>query len=234
MTIIGDYKIGETLLAESASVIELCDPPPPSPPEVPATFSGSKLLAAAHLPDLSHLFSRSRTPSPPPALAPPPPIPPRRMLLVVVGLRPHRKLWTTSARPNESVIQYQLMNGCVSVVVPVRVGAPLLAWHGYTLEQLWDVVLPPEDTEVAAVTADMDAVESNTFEGIVSVLCEYLELCVDWTRLKMDVLAEDNVKKVIRDAVMLLVASAVRSGASKEAREQIDKERSGIAMWRIP
>jgi hypothetical protein len=160
------------------------------------------------------------------------------MLLVVVGLRPHRKLWTTSARPNESVIQHQLMNGCVSVVVPVRVGAPLLAWHGFTLEQLWDVTFPKEDLEAASTAASMDAVEGNTFEGITSVLCEYLELCVDWTRVKMDMPTEghpsEDPKKLVRDAVMLLVASAVRSGASKEARKQIDEERSGIAMWRIP
>jgi hypothetical protein len=160
------------------------------------------------------------------------------MLLVVVGLRPHRKLWTTSARPNESVIQYQLMNGCVSIVLPVRVGAPLLAWHGFTLEQLWDVTLPKEDVEATSEAASVDAVEGNTFEGITSVLCEYLGLCVDWTRVKMDVPAEGQLskdpKKWVKDAVAILVASAVRSGASKEARKQIDKERSGIAMWRIP
>lgn len=39
---------------------------------------------------------------------------------------------------------------------------------------------------------------------------------------------------MVKDAVALLVAGAVRSGESKQVKDKIDKERSGIAMWRIP
>ncbi len=69
------------------------------------------------------------------------------MVIVLVGLKPHRKLWTTSARPGESVINYLLLNGCPAIVVPVKVGAPLLAWDALTLEELWKVELPLEGGE---------------------------------------------------------------------------------------
>lgn len=45
------------------------------------------------------------------------------MVMVVVGLKPHRiNLWTSSQRPHESVMYYQLMNGCPAIIVPVRLG----------------------------------------------------------------------------------------------------------------
>ncbi|KAI0790351.1 hypothetical protein C8Q75DRAFT_761393 [Abortiporus biennis] len=228
----GDYRVGETLLSESASVITLCPAPPPieSPPAA-SSHSSLSLPSRADLPSLSNLFSRSRTPSPEPALTPlPPPPTPRRLVILVVGLKPHRTLWTTSARPSESVIYYHLLNGCPAVVVPVKVGAPLVAWDGLTLEQIWKVDLPKEDAPR----------EGTKFEGMVSVFYEYLDLCVDWDRVSLsnplDTVIEDldEKKKVVRSALELLVASAIRSGESKEVRKEVDKERSGIAMWRIP
>lgn len=135
---------------------------------------------------------------------------------------------------------YQLLNGCPAIVVPVKVGAPLVAWDALTLEQLWKVSLPKEDE----VSGD------SKFSGIVSVIFEYLDLCVDWDRLVLsaeqggedasvvkdgDVQADlEGKKRVVKDAVALLVAGAVRSGESKQVKDKIDKERSGIAMWRIP
>ncbi|KAI0711118.1 hypothetical protein C8T65DRAFT_647558 [Cerioporus squamosus] len=227
----GDYKLGETLLAESALVISFAKAPPPpteqpaSPPAAPASLSSLKIPS---LPSLTSTFSRSRTPSPDPALAPlPPPPQPRRIVVVVVGLKPHRTFWTTSQRPSESVIQYQLLNGCPAIVVPAKLGAPLLAWDTLTLEQLW--------------------------KGIASVLYEYLDLCIDWDRVVLsdannqgneDAAAavqdgdanvdEDKKREAVKSAVTVLVAAAIRSGASKEVKDQVDKERSGIAMWRIP
>jgi hypothetical protein len=61
------------------------------------------------------------------------------MVILCVGLKPHRSLWTTSARPGESVIKYLLLNGCPAIVVPVKIGAPLVAWDALTLEELWKV-----------------------------------------------------------------------------------------------
>ncbi|RPD65671.1 hypothetical protein L226DRAFT_501335 [Lentinus tigrinus ALCF2SS1-7] len=247
----GDYKLGETLLAESALVISFAKAPPPpaedasSPPAASASRSLSSLKIPS-MPNLTSAFSRSRTPSPEPALAPlPQPPQPRRIVVVVVGLKPHRTFWTTSQRPSESVIQYQLLNGCPAIVVPAKLGAPLLAWDTLTLEQLWKVALPAGDGAGAAS-------KDGKFEGISSVLYEYLDLCIDWDRVVLsdaqdqggeDAAAiqdgdakvdEEKKREAVKSAVTVLVAAAVRSGASKEVKDQVDKERSGIAMWRIP
>lgn len=126
-------------------------------------------------------------------------------------------------------MNYILLNGCPAIVVPVKVGSPLVAWDGLTLEQLWAVELPKEDGQTT---------ESGKYEGIVNVLCEFLDLCVDWNRVTVpdaDGKPEGEDKKgMLKDAVALLVAGAIRSGDSKEVKKEIDKERSGVAMWRIP
>ena len=222
-------------------------PPPASSEQSTPTPPPSSHSLSLKLPNLSQTFARSRTPSPEPALAPlPPPPQPRRIVVLVVGLKPHRAgLWTTSHRPSESVIQYQLLNGCPAIVVPAKLGAPLLAWDTLTLEQLWKVQLPEGDGP-KAVSKD------GRFEGIVSVLYEYLDLCVDWERVVLSTageqggdaaadvkdgetqVEEEKKKEAVKDAVEVLVAAAVRSGASKAVKDEIDKERAGIAMWRIP
>ncbi|OBZ78298.1 hypothetical protein A0H81_02442 [Grifola frondosa] len=235
----GDYRIGETLLVESASLITLCPAPPTQlQPATPPSHSS----LSVNLPSLSNVFTRSRTPSPEPSLTPlPPPPTPRRMVILVVGLKPHRTFWTTSARPSESVIYYQLLNGCPAIVVPVKIGAPLLAWDSMTLEEIWKVTLPPEGE--GAKNTD------GKFEGVVNVLFEYLDLCIDWERVVLSneqggegaENAQDGVettaeikRDAVRSALVILVAGAVRSGESKEVKNQVNKERSGIAMWRIP
>lgn len=94
-----------------------------------------------------------------------------------------------------------------------------------------------------AVPADEPEAENTTvaqgkFGGIVNVFFEYLDMCVDWERV---VVSGDPAKptdmdarKALKSALGLLVAAAVRSGGSKEVKKEVDKERSGIAMWRIP
>lgn len=88
------------------------------------------------------------------------------------------------------------------------------------------------------------------FKGVVDVLCEFVDLCIDWERVvlsEQELAAEDNAqdnaqdgadidvkRRSVRSAMQLLVASAIRSGESKEVIQDVDKERSGIAMWRIP
>jgi len=241
--LIGDYRIGETLLSESASVITLCDvlESPPNEKGLSNTLEANLQNKGVLLfPSLSNVFSRSRTPSPEPALTLLAPPIPRRIVILILGLKPHRKLWTLSARPSESVINYVLLNGCPSIVVPVKVGAPLLAWDALTIEQLWDIDIPAEDGGKTA---------SGKFEGVISVVFEYLDLCVDWERVKTpsndnqprDILLSEsgeddltNSKLAVKDAVTLLVAAAIRSRDNKEAKKELDAERSGIAMWRIP
>jgi hypothetical protein len=283
-THIGDYSVGETLLKESASVIALCNPPAPAYDSEPAhAESKPDFLENAHarlkhisVPSLSNIFARSRTPSPEPYLTPlPPPPVPRRMVILVIGLKPHRKVWTLSARPGESVLNYMLLNGCPAVVVPVKPGAPLVAWDCLTLEQLWEVDLPPPPTTDDDRNDGKDVRSaSGRYEGICDVLFEYLDLCIDWARVIIEGNGQsekegpekvsgmdtqltvpamtnqeidkevagtatsnrdaDAVREAVKDAVHLLVAAAIRSKSSKEARKEIDADRSGIAMWRIP
>lgn len=200
------------------------------------------------------------------------------MVITVVGLKPHRSLWTTSKRPGESVIRYLLLNGCVSIVVPVKSGAPLVAWDVLTLNKLWDIDLPPaqETAESSDITSKPDGPPksaSGKFEGVVEAIQEYLGLCVDWDRMLVpqeeqeegsgetdaatqadatvgdvdvgSLSIDDGVSKsdlaaglgrkqeALKDAVSLLVASAIRSKDSEAVKEMVDEERAGIAMWRI-
>ena len=225
-----DYSVGSALLAESAPVIEFCDP-------APASEQGEKEEEknSLSLPSLNNLFGRSRTPSPEPKLAPVPVPPvPRRLAVLLLGINPHRKLWSLSARPEESVINYVLLEGCPAIVLPARTGCPLVAWDALTLEQLWNVALPPDVDEEGAksATEPKGKVDAAKFEGIIRVLFEYIDMCVEWDRVK--ICGEEEQKSRVQDALRLLVATAIRSKECKQAREEIDAERAGIVVWRIP
>lgn len=246
--------MGSLLLKESASAIFLCEAPviamedsqlqvplPESPPtNVPPqadTSSSSRL----RLPSLYKYLpqTRSRTPSPEPQLAPlPTPIAPRRLVLLVLGMKPHRKLWTTSARPGESVINYFLLNGCPAVVVPAKLGAPLIAWDTLTLEKLQ--------------LTDAGGNGGDKLKGVVQVLLEYLDLCIDWNRVTLesgeDVSKEEaggavgrsvlntleDKRDAVRNALTLLLLAAVCSKDSKQVKKEVDLERAGIVIFRIP
>lgn len=81
---------------------------------------------------------------------------------------------------------------------------------------------------------------SGKFEGITKVLFEYLDMCVDWDRVTVPgtddaaLKTEEGKKSVLKSSLEILLAAAVRSVDSKEVKKEVDKERSGIAMWRIP
>ncbi|KAF9566478.1 hypothetical protein CPC08DRAFT_814708 [Agrocybe pediades] len=181
---------------------------------------------------MSKLFDRGKARSlaePPRKRAPGP-----QMVMVVVGLKPYRNMWNQSARPNESVLHYVLLNGCPTVAIPVKAGAPLVAWDTLTLEHLWKVDLPPEDGAMS---------ETGKFEGIVGVLLEYIDFCVDWDRMITPELHSDSKtgphypstpQAVLRHAVTLLVAAAIRSKDSKPVNKNVDPKRCGIAFWRLP
>lgn len=127
-------------------------------------------------------------------------------------------------------------------------GAPLVAWVGRTLEQLWSVELPPDNAGAGALDtsgvrgAENDEAVTGTYAGLVGMLFEYVDLCTDWTRV--EVLGEgegersehgtEKQRNAVRDAVALLIAAAIRSGESKEVKSKVGEERAGIAMWRIP
>jgi len=173
------------------------------------------------------IFKRPKTPEPHHSRTKP------EMIMALVGIKPYRHMWNQSARPGESVLHYILLNGCPTLVIPTKIGAPLLAWDTLTLEHLWKVDLPTKDGELS---------NSGKFEGIVGVLLEYLDFFVDWDRIRTPNIHSDanestpyhsTPQAVLRHAVTLFVAAAIRSKDSKQARKKVDPERCGIAFWRL-
>jgi len=235
----GDLRVGQTLLQESASVVALC--PEPSPEDMPAVLNPDP---ADQVPDKypkyrpvsNYLHKRNVEKESAAAATEAPPIPPpppqkRRLLIVVLGIKPHRtgSAWSTSNRPGESIIRYLLLNGCPAIVIPVKTGCPLIAWDTMTLDSLFKVAKKGQDA----------------LEGVVKVLTEYLSLCVDWDRMVIPPSAEaaqdkektdSNTKKeeTLKDAIGLLIAAAAKSGDSKAVQKDVDADRAGIAMFRIP
>lgn len=279
----GDYKIGMLLLNDSASVINLCGnisernyvpgTPPPLPPRINSTVSlpglpahvpasvpiransdgppplppRTSLVSRFHVPHLHDLLPHT-SPTPVPNLIAQDAQSPRRLVMLIVGIKPHRKIWTTSARPGESIINYTLLNNCPAIVLPARPGAPLLAWDTLTLEQIHKLQIPDEQGGGGG----------EKFKGVVTVLTEYLDLCVEWDRVALGLESRDtpenerhaprsgytkdhnigwdieHKRKVMRNAITLLLIAAVCSKDSKEAQKEVDVERAGLVIFRIP
>lgn len=224
----GDYRVGETLVAQSAKVLHLCNPQTTmqAPPETstPPSFKdklkagkmNEKLTTLIHRTKSQHPPSsepQARTPSPPPILQQVVP-PPRRLAVLLLGLKPHRLgLWTSSARPSESVLQYIILNGAPTLVLPALSGSPLIAWNTLTLKQL--------------------QAKHDKYDGVVRILFEYLSLCVDWERVTVGKSDEDR-KSAVRDSLKLVVAAAAQSAESRAVKKGIDLERAGVVFLRIP
>ncbi|KAH7327511.1 hypothetical protein BKA65DRAFT_510723 [Rhexocercosporidium sp. MPI-PUGE-AT-0058] len=220
----GDYRIGETLVAQSAAVLHLCETPEVEEVELTPTISltsKTKLQVSRMNDKLTTLMHRSKPAadapdsepaSPPPTLQEMVP-PPRRLAVVLLGLKPHRLgMWTSSARPSESVLKYVLLNGAPTIVLPALAGAPLISWNTLTLKQL--------------------QAKGAKYEGVVRILFEYLSLCVDWDRVTVGE-GDEERKKAVCDAVELVVAAAVQSAESKAVTKDVDLDRAGIVIFRI-
>lgn len=219
----GDYKIGETLVAQSATVLHLCEIPAVEEEVLAPTVSmteRTKLQVSKMNTKLTSLIHRAKAaPEEEPRAVSPPPVlqeivqPPRRLALILLGLKPHRLgMWTSSARPSESVLKYVLLNGAPTIVLPALAGAPLTAWNTLTLKQL--------------------QAKGGKYDGVVRILFEYLSLCVDWERVTVGDSDEER-KKAVRDAVELVVAAAVQSVDSKAVMKDVDLDRAGLVVVRI-
>lgn len=216
--------------------ISLSRPTSPSPPDATTSTQNEAPNTASDTPEGTHSPAGEKSsPTLVPAQVPLPTFTthPRRLVILVVGISPHRKLWTTSQRPGESVIGYSLLNGAPGIVVPAKEGSPLMAWDTLTLDSLHKI----------------GVVEGPKFDGVVQVLFEYVALCADWERFKFpDSLEENDVgeeekgmmsqeelaQRLTKNALMLLVAAAIRSKDSKEVKKYVDADRAGIAMLRLP
>lgn len=140
-----------------------------------------------------------------------------------------------------------LLNGCPAIVVPVKTGCPLIAWDTMTLDSLY---------KIREEAANEEAAEAK-LEGVITVLVEYLSLCVDWDRVIIPsaALATDSTvmgdtqtqdmsapnidseaakKEALRDAVGVLIAGAVKSSDNKAVKKDVYLDRAGIAMLRVP
>ncbi|KAK0099249.1 hypothetical protein ONS96_008483 [Cadophora gregata f. sp. sojae] len=219
----GDYRVGETLVAQSAKVLHLCEIPPVQEDVLAPTVSvteKTKLQVSKMNTKLTSLMHRTKpTAEESTRPASPPPVlqeivqPPRRLAVVLLGLKPHRLgMWTSSARPSESVLKYVLLNGAPTIVLPALAGAPLIAWITLTLKQLHS--------------------KKDRYDGVVRILFEYLSLCVDWERVTVGE-GDEERKKAVRDAVELVVAAAVQSVDSKAVMKDVDLDRAGIVIFRM-
>ena len=78
------------------------------------------------------------------------------------------------------------------------------------------------------------------------MLLEYLTFCIDWERVIVpdsvqketsgnegDVNVEE-ASKSLKDAITLLVAGILKSKDNRSLKEEIDADRAGIVMFRIP
>ena len=110
-----------------------------------------------------------------------------------------------------------------------------MAWDGLTLDDLQKLELPAQDGS-----------GGERLKGVVEVLFEYMTLCVDWDRVVLqggneggegnENLAHDETsrKVAVKDAITLLLFAAVQSKDSKQVREEVDADRAGIVIFRIP
>lgn len=60
-----------------------------------------------------------------------------------------------------------------------------------------------------------------------------MSLCVDWARVTVGE-GEEARKKAVRDAMELVVASAAQSWDSKAVKKDVDFDRAGIVIFRMP
>lgn len=125
--------------------------------------------------------------------------------------------------------------------MPAKLGAPLIAWDTLTLEKLQQLEL-----------TDAGGNGGDKLKGVVQVLLEYLDLCIDWNRVTLesgeDVSKEEtggavgrsvlntleDKRDAVRNALTLLLLAAVCSKDSKQVKKEVDLERAGIVIFRIP
>jgi len=147
--------------------------------------------------------------------------------MCLVGLKPHRGLWATSARPEESIFHYLLLNGVPCIVLPAQAGCPLIAWDTLTLADMYKKI--------------SGGIDPKAWENIVKILFEYVSLCIDWDRIVVPgpegqfVEADLALKETtVKDAIELLVEGAMRSIECKDVKKNVDIDRCGIVMFRMP
>ena len=68
-----------------------------------------------------------------------------RMLVTFIGITPYRGgMWSSSRRPGAALMNFHLLNGCPSLVIPTNNLAPLVAWSPITLVSMKGESFRPE------------------------------------------------------------------------------------------
>ncbi|KAH7087926.1 hypothetical protein BKA62DRAFT_729456 [Auriculariales sp. MPI-PUGE-AT-0066] len=167
----------------------------------------------------------------------------RRMVILLLGIKPHRgSVWASSERPEESVLRYQLFNGCPAIVLPMRSGGPLLGWHTMTLQGLHDAWYR-DGGGFGSTSARQRTTE---IDRITQTLFMFVDQCINWERVNPDEETEFrlyeeedeeaiwvNKRLAVARALELLVVAAAQSD-SMELRRNVDRARTGIAFFRLP
>jgi len=167
----------------------------------------------------------------------------RRMLVVLLGIKPHRgTVWTSSERPEESLMRYQLLDGAPSIVLPMRQGGPLVGWHAMTLQGMHDEWYRDGGGRETSRRTTMSAVER-----ITGNLFEYVDGCVDWERVDTgggvspgtgyyhaSQEEEDARKRLAVGRALELLVTAATGCDSAALRKKVDRSRAGIAFFRLP
>jgi len=68
-----------------------------------------------------------------------------RVLVTFIGITPYRGgMWSSSRRPGAALMNFHLLNGCPSMVIPVNNMAPIVAWSPTTLASIKKPEFNPE------------------------------------------------------------------------------------------
>lgn len=69
-----------------------------------------------------------------------------RMLVTFLGITPYRGgMWSSSRRPGAAMMNFHLVNGCPTLVIPTTNMAPLVAWSPTTLLTMRSPTYSPQE-----------------------------------------------------------------------------------------
>lgn len=136
-----------------------------------------------------------------------------RMAVMLIGISPCRtaSAWSQARIPGEARLQFHLLSGIPMLVVPAMSTAPINAWSGHTLRQLWDGEVAVEE-HVADVLAFL--------AHVVDVQALGVPHDTDWQNKAASTLRQ------MFDAALLL------KGGAQTLFEGVDPERAGLVMMR--
>jgi hypothetical protein len=138
-----------------------------------------------------------------------------RLFISLVGIKPFRTTWASSRRPDEGRLHYHSPDGVPAIVLPVKAGTPLISWHASTLKD--------------AFTGDVNEWQTQSRQDVFS----FLEQVIDWQFVQMPNFSKKvDSYALLQSSVALMVASAAMLKSNKEAKNQLDLERSGVIFLR--